>query len=256
MKDEPAQVVQSLTRSLDIIEKLVDAGSSLGVTELSKSLGLHKSTVYRLLSTLVYRGYVEQDRHGRYKIGLKLFEIGGIVLNNMGLRKRIKPYLERLREETKETIHLGIMDNHEVVYIDKEETSETIRMYSEVGRRVDAHCTSLGKVLLAYANKELPQEILENNLKKYTGNTITDKNELIEHLYKVKGQGYAVDNQEQEEGIRCIGGPIFDYKGDVIAAFSIAGPATRMTEDRVLKLVAKVKDYSNRISSSFGYKID
>ncbi len=252
-KERPEQLVQSLDRALDIIEKLVFADKNLGVTELSNILGLHKSTVYRLLATLGYRGYVEQDENGKYKVGLKLFEMGGIVLNKMDLRKRIKPYLIKLQQETSETIHLGILDNKEIVYIDKEETTETIRMYSEVGRRVAAYCTSLGKVLMAYQNIDIHKLYKGDKLCQYTANTITKKDLLKKHLQKIKEQGYAIDDQEQELGIRCIGGPIFNYNGKIIAAFSIAGPTTRMTEERVSKLSQKVLEYSQVISSSFGH---
>ncbi|MFP4660570.1 MAG: IclR family transcriptional regulator [Halanaerobiales bacterium] len=252
-KEKPGQFVKSLDRSLSIIEELVFSDKNLGVTELSNRLGIHKSTIHRLLATLSYRGYVEQDEYGRYKEGLKLFEIGGIVLNKLDLRKRIKPYLVQLQQETKETIHLGILDGKEIVYIDKEETTETIRMYSEVGRRIDAYCTSLGKVLLAYKNIDINKLYKDETLRKYTQSTITDRQELSSHLAKVRKQGFAVDNEEQEQGIRCIGGPIFDYRGEISAAFSIAGPTTRMTVQRVANLAKKVIEYSRVISSSMGY---
>ncbi|MFP4016510.1 MAG: IclR family transcriptional regulator [Halanaerobiales bacterium] len=252
-KEKPGQFVKSLDRSLDIIEELVFSDKNLGVTELSNRLGLHKSTVHRLLATLVYRGYVEQDEYDRYREGLKLFEIGGIVLNKLDLRKRLKPYLMQLQEDTTETIHLGILDGREIVYIDKEETTETIRMYSEVGRRIDAYCTSLGKVLLAYKNIDIVDLYRDKTLRKYTDNTITDMGELRRHLDHVRKQGFAVDNEEQELGIRCIGGPIFDYQGEICAAFSIAGPTTRMTVQRVESLAKKVIKYSQIISSSLGY---
>src|SRR5690606_16554889 len=119
MDKKPRQYVQSLDRALDIIEELAGSGESLKVTELSERLALHKSTVHRLLATLLYRGYAEQDENGRYKVGLKLFEIAGRVLNKMDLRKRVKPFLVRLQQETRETIHLGILDHKDVVYIDK-----------------------------------------------------------------------------------------------------------------------------------------
>lgn len=253
-KKKPDQLVQSIDRAIDIIEKLVDAEKSLGVTEISNSLGLHKSTVYRLLATLDYRGYVEQDTNNRYKIGIKLFEIGAVALNTLDIRERIKPYLKQLREETRETIHLGILDNYEVVYIDKEESSETIRMYSRIGRRIDAHCTSLGKVLMAYSPPELVDDIINRRkLEQYTVNTIIDINELKKHIQLVRECGYAIDNEEQDIGIRCIGGPIFNYNGDIIAAFSIAGPSTRMTKKRVEELSELVLEYARKISAAFGY---
>jgi len=252
-KIQPAQYVQSIGRALDILECLTRSDKSMGVTELSGRLGLHKSTVYRLLATLAYRGYVEQDEDERYNIGLKLFEISGNVLNKMDIRKKVKPYLVKLQEETRETIHLGILDGDEVVYIDKEESTETIRMYSEIGKRVKAHCTSLGKVLLAYKRENLKELYEQGPLIRYTDNTIVDREVLGEHLAKIREKGYAVDDEEQELDIHCIGGPIFDYKGDIIAAFSIAGPSTRMTEKRVKELSRKVLEYSVEISHSLGY---
>jgi DNA-binding IclR family transcriptional regulator len=253
MDRKPRQYVQSLDRALDIIEELAKSGDSLKVTELSEKLALHKSTVHRLLATLLYRGYAEQNENGRYKVGLKLFEIAGNVLNKMDLRKRVKPFLVKLQQETSETIHLAILDGKDVVYIDKEETSEIIRMHSEIGSRVDAYCTSLGKVLLAYKDVDIYHLYAEEDLEKHTANTIIDKELLAEHLALVKRQGYAIDDEEQEPGIRCIGGPIFDYTGEVIAAFSIAGPINRMTEERVRSLTSIVLNYSRLISSSFGY---
>ncbi|MFW5981047.1 MAG: IclR family transcriptional regulator [bacterium] len=253
-REKPEQLVQSIDRAFNIIEKLIESDKSLGVTDLSNSLGLHKSTVYRLLATLVYRGYVEQDENNRYKIGLKLFEVGGIALNKMDLRKKVKPYLSKLQLECKETIHLGILNGFDVVYIDKEESSEIIRMYSEVGRRVAAYCTSLGKVLLAYSDLDIYQQFKDYDFPKYTKNTISSLSQLQEHLKMVKEQGYAIDNEEQETGIRCIGGPIFNYERQIIAAFSIAGPANRMTEERVEVLSKKVLEYSQKISALFGYK--
>ncbi len=255
-KKIPDQLVQSLDRAIDIIEKVIESNRGYGVTELSNSLGLHKSTVYRLLATLAYRGYVEKnDKNDRYRPGVKMIEISSSVLNNYELRTKIKPYLIQLRQKTKETVHLGILDNLEVVYIDKVETNETIRMYSRVGKRAPLHCTSLGKVLIAYTRDEqLVNDLIGNKgLKGYTDNTIIDSDKFKDHLKEIRKRGYAVDNEEHEKGIRCISAPIFDFSGDLIAAFSIAGPTTRMTKKRVDELVSLVKTFSRDISTSFGY---
>lgn len=252
---KPDQYVQSLARALDIIEKLVELEDGLGVTELSNSLGLHKSTVYRLLATLNYRGYVKKDRNDKYKVGMKLLEIGSNVLENIDLRKEVKPYIRDIQRESGETVHLGILDDLEVIYIDKEETAATIRMHSRVGRRVPAHCTSLGKVLLAYSSPDILQRLLrEEGLPEYTENTITDEKRFKKHLEDIKEKGYAGDNEEMEYGIRCIAGPIFDYQKEIVAAFSISGPATRITEERVSELAQLVKKYTGEISSSLGYR--
>lgn len=258
MEKEPkanGSSVQSLERALDLMEALVRADEPLGITELSHSLDLHKSTVYRLLSTLRARGYVAQDgKTNNYKPGMKLFEIGSAIFNKMDLRTQAKPVLESLMRETRETIHLGILDDYEVVYIDKVESSETIRMYSKIGRRVPAHSTSLGKVLLAYSPEStVEQTIQKKGLCRYTATTITDPDEFKQHLAQVRKLGYSVDDEEQEREIRCIAGPVFSYDGQVIAAFSISGPVTRMTPERVRDLADLVIAYSSKLSAMFGY---
>ncbi|MFW5995965.1 MAG: IclR family transcriptional regulator [Halanaerobiaceae bacterium] len=252
---KPNQLIKSVDRALNIIERLVSSRSGMKITELSDSLGLHKSTVHRFLDTLSYRGYVEQDPETRtYKIGLKFFEIGSKVLNNLDLRKQVRPYLRDLRQETGETVHLGVLDRGMVVYIDKEESEETIRMYSRIGKRVFTHCTSLGKVLLAFSAPEIMERVVEKEgLPGLTKNTITDIEELRKHLQLVKTAGYAIDNEEHQEGIRCIGGPIFDYRGEAVAAFSVAGPTMRITEKRVEKLSSLIVSYSEKISASLGF---
>lgn len=250
---KPEQLVQSIDRAFDILEVLVENSEGLGVTEISNELNIHKSTVYRLLSTLQYRGYVKQNNEGKYKIGLKLFEVGSLVINNIDLRKEVDPYLREIMKISQETVHLGVLDDNDVVYIDKVESHNTIRMYSRIGRRNHASSTSLGKVLLAYSDDEVVEEVIEEDgLKKLTENTITDKDEFYSHLSKIREQGYAIDDEEQEYGIRCIAGPIFNHKGDIIAAFSISGPVMRMTLEKVDSLKEVVKEYSEKISQALG----
>jgi len=253
MGKKPDQLIQSIDRAFDILELLVEKGSSMGVTEISERTKLHKSTVYRLLATLRYRGYVKKDNHEKYKIGFKLFELGSSVINNIDLRSDAKPFLRELMNISEETVHLGVLDDNQVVYIDKVESENTIRMYSKIGRRNHASSTSLGKVILAYSDREVVDKVIrEEGLKKLTENTITDEEQFKKHLAKVRSQGYAIDNEEQEYGIRCIAGPIFDHTGEVIAAFSISGPTMRMTKEKVESLKPVIKEYSKKISESFG----
>ncbi|AZR74760.1 IclR family transcriptional regulator [Anoxybacter fermentans] len=247
-------MVQSLDRALDILEKIVEAEDGLGVTELSKSLELHKSTIYRLLATLAYRGYVRQDpKNEKYKVGIKLFELGNLALNKLELRREVRPFLEELMSRTGETIHLGILDNDEVVYIDKVESPQTIRMYSKIGKRAPVHCTGLGKVLLAYSSSEVIDKVIEKGLRAYTENTITDVDAFKKHLEEIRRQGFAIDNVEHEEGIRCVAGPIFDYSGNVIASFSISGPTMRVTEEKIPDFAQLVRDYSKKMSRALGF---
>lgn len=248
-----AKNVQSIARAINILERLVYSDKGLGVTELSDGLGLKKSTVHRILATLVELGYVTQDENSKYNVGLKLFEIGSVAINKLDLRNDVKPFLKEIRNETNETVHLGVLDNNNVMYIDKVESLETVRMYSQIGRKIEPHCTSLGKVLLAYSPEKVVDNVIENGLTRYTSNTITDSEVLKEHLKKVKSNGYGIDDEEQLMGVRCIAGPIFNYEGEIIAAFSITGPTIRMNKKRIKELTELIHLYTKKISMSFGY---
>jgi len=157
---KPNQLIKSLDRALDILELIVGKENGMGVTEISRELDIHKSTVYRLLDTLKFRGYLEknEDNH-KYIAGINLFELSSKVLNDIDSRIRVRPYLEELMQKTKETIHLGILDSGEVIYLDKVESTATIRMYSQVGKRVPAHSTSLGKAIMAHLPEKKVREI-------------------------------------------------------------------------------------------------
>jgi len=248
-----AKTVQSITRASDIIDKLVYSNKGLGVTELSDSLGLKKSTTHRILATLVDLGYVTQDENSKYIIGLKLFEIGSIAINKLDLRTDVRPFLKEIRDKTNETVHLGVLDSNNVLYIDKVESLKTVRMYSQIGIKIEPHCTSLGKVLLAYSSDIVVEDVIKSGLPGYTENTITDPDRLKEHLIGIRSKGYGIDDEEQLMGVRCIAGPIFNYEGSIIAAFSITGPVIRMDEVRIKELAELIKIYTKKISMKFGY---
>lgn len=252
---KPNQLIKSLDRALNILELIVQSENGLGVTEISRKLDIHKSTVYRLLDTLKFRGYLEknEDNH-KYRTGMKLFELGSKAINDIDSRIRVRPYLEELMKKTKETVHLGILDFGEIIYLDKVESTETIRMYSQVGKRAPVHSTSLGKTIMAHLPRQKVLEILnEKDLIAKTENTITDLDKFLVHLEKVRKQGYAVDDEEQEKDMRCIAGPIFNHKGDIIASFSISAPISRMTSQRLEILSKLVVEYSAKMSRSLGY---
>ena len=255
MSKKPNQLVKSLDKALKILELVAKNNEPLGVTEISRETDLNKSTVYRILATLEYRGYISQNTHNeKYTTGIKLFEIGSQVIGDLDLREVVKPYLKELMGLTGETVHLGILDDGEVIYIEKVESPKTIRMYSKVGKRIYAHSTSLGKVLLAYSGEDKIDEIISRKgLPRQASNTITDPDNLKVHLEKVREQGYAVDDEENEEGIRCIAGPVFDHRGKIAAAFSISGPAIRITRAKVEEFSSLVKDYSIKMSKAMGY---
>lgn len=249
-------IVQSIERALRILEELAEENEGLGVTELSKRLDLHKSTVHRILTTLLTFEYVEQDTiTERYRLGIKLLYLGGSILERLDLRKEAGSIIRQLALDVNETVHLVIPEGHQVVYIDKYEGNRTIRMYSQIGRKSPMHASAVGKAILAFSSKKLLEEILELGLKKYTENTITDPEKFKTHLMEVKKQGYAVDNEEREEGIRCVAAPIFGYNNNVIGAISISGPTVSVTEDRVEELSEKVIDSAKEISIKMGSKL-
>lgn len=249
------QTVQSLERALKILEVLGNNQKGLGVTELAHEVDLHKSTVHRLLGTLVQRGFVEQDSDTeRYKLGLKIIELSNKMLTNMEIRQEARPYLEQLMEYANEVVHLCVLRQGEVVYIDKVECPSTIRMYSQIGRRGPVHCTGVGKAILAYLPEEEVVRILqEKGMPRKTANTITEIDAMLIHLEEIRTQGYSIDEVENELGIRCVAAPVWDHSGQVVASISIAGPESRVTKERVPELAIKLKETGLEISRRLGY---
>jgi IclR family transcriptional regulator, KDG regulon repressor len=255
-KMEKENLVKSVSRALHIIDIVSSEKDGLGVTEIAKQMDINKSSVYRILSTLVQYGYIEQDKETeRYKLGYKFLDISSKLLESIDLRREAKPYLRELEKETNEVIHLVVYDQGEVIYIEKLEGTETLRMHSKVGKRAPMHCTGVGKAILAHLPLNVVLEIIERKgLPKHTDFTITDRDALLKELEKVKQKGYALDLEENEYGIRCIAVPIFDYSGNVVAAVSISGPTIRMTDERIEKLQERIRYIGRQISERLGYR--
>ncbi|WP_044748244.1 IclR family transcriptional regulator [Bacillus alveayuensis] len=252
---ERENMVKSVSRALDIIDIVSAKKDGLGVTEIAKQMDINKSSVYRILSTLVQYGYMEQDEEtNRYKLGYKFLEMSSKLLESIDLRKEAKPYLQELEKETNEVIHLVVYDQGEVIYIEKLEGTETLRMHSKVGKRAPMHCTAVGKVILAHLPPNVVLDILERKgMPKHTDKTITDKDEFLKELAQVKQNGYALDLEENEYGIRCIAVPLFDHLGKVIAAVSVSGPTIRMTDERIEQLQARMLEIGKQISARLGH---
>ena len=252
---QPENLVQSIDRAFDILESFLNGKRDLRITDISKNLRLHKSTVHRLLSTLEYRGYIHQDAEtGKYQLGLKILELNHSLLEQMQLRENAHPIMEKLVHQSCETVHLLILDNEETVYIDKVEYPHTIQLASYIGKHIPLHCTAAGKLLLA----NLPEEKIDKIIKKkkliqYTKNTITSSILLKKELRKVKKQDYSIDNIEYEENVRCIAAPIRDCLGKVIAALSISGPTMRIKPKKIPFFIKLSKETGIEISQSLGY---
>jgi IclR family KDG regulon transcriptional repressor len=256
-RDKSNYIIQSVAHALDVLEEFKGDAVELGVTELSKKLKLHKNNIFRLLATLEARGYIEQNKSTEnYRLGLKSLELGQTFIRQMGLLRQARQTLEHLAEKANETTYLAIIRNHDVIYLDVVEANQTVRVASRVGLRLPPYCTAVGKVLIASDSEEEIRKRLPEHMEKRTPKTLIDAKGLMEHLKKVHSQGYALDDEEFEEGGRCIGAPVRDYTGNVVAAVSISGPAMRMIEKKIVEnLVLAVKEAGEEISRRLGYNI-
>jgi DNA-binding IclR family transcriptional regulator len=257
---KPNNLVQTIERTSLILDVLGENPHGISIRDLSSRVRLPKGTTHRLLSSLTYFGYVRQDLKTRnYFLGLKLVELGNLLLSQLDLRKEAEPLLRDLAERTNETVHMVFLDRGEIVYIDKVELDHNpsgLRMASRVGLRNPAHSSAVGKVLLSHLpEEELNGLIKEKGLPKRTENTITDPIQLKEHLKAVRTQGYAVDDEENEKGIRCVAAPIYNEVGKAVAAVSISGPAFQVTKKRAQESLKKeVMETARKISDRLGYR--
>jgi DNA-binding IclR family transcriptional regulator len=255
-KDKSEYIIQAVDHALDLLEQFHDDVDELGVTELSKRLKLHKNNVFRLLATLESRNYIEQNRvTENYRLGLKTLELGQTFIKQMGLLRQSRPVLESLVRECNETTYVAILKDSFIVYLDVVETDLTVRVVPRVGSRLPAYCTAAGKVQLAYmTDEELDHYLPGRELKRYTPSTITDRDELKAHLVQIAEQGYAIDNEEMDIGVCCVGAPIRDYTRRIIGAVSISGPSMRFSMERMEKeLIPLVKRAGEDISTKLGF---
>lgn len=246
--------LSSVANSIELLKVFSDEEYELGISSLAKRLGLAKSTVHRLATTLVRADMLEQDREsGKYRLGLALFELGSMVRRNMDVVAEAKPYLKLVMEKTGETVHLGILDHSSVLYINKIETRQAIRMNSNIGGRAPVHCTALGKAILAFQDAETIDAVIAHGLAALTPKTITDPDLLKQELATVRARNYAIDDEEIEIGLRGVAAPIRSHTGDVFAALSIAGPVQRMTKKVVASYVPDVMAAAEAVSQRLGY---
>lgn len=241
----------STEKAFRLLFVLGDNGREMGVQELARAAGMDKATTHRFLITLTSLGVVERSPDtGRYRLGLRLFELGNKVAVRTSLVERATEPMERLAREVGETCHLASLYEGQVLYLQKIEADRNFQIgITRVGARVPAHCTALGKVLLAHlSEQELERIIKERGLPRFTPNTITDPETLKMELAGVRANGYALDRQEIEIGLACVGAPIFNSSGQVIAALSVAGPAARINEDALPRLIPLVKEAAAEIS--------
>ncbi len=234
-KDKSEYIIQAVSHALDLLEQFHDDVDELGVTELSKRLKLHKNNVFRLLATLESRGYIEQNKATEnYRLGLKALELGQTFIKQMGLLRQAKPILEQMVEECNETSYVAIYKEKHIVYLDAVETNLTVRVVSRVGSRLPAYCTASGKIHMAFMTDEELEELLnEMKIIQHTPSTILNQEELKATLSQIRDQGYAIDDEELDLGVRCIAAPIRDYTRRIVGAISVSGPSMRIDTTRL-----------------------
>lgn len=247
--------VNSVDRALVILEYLGTQTKEVGVRELGQAIGLSKSSVHRILQTLRARGFVRWNPdNARYSLGLRAFEVGCGILRSMEAHSVAKPYLEQLVNALGETAFLGVLDDAELVYIDKIDGRRSVRMYADIGARRPLYCTGIGKALLAHLDRaEIDRILAAKPLIRHTKNTITDPDLLRQELEKIRKLGYAEDNEEMEEGLYCVGAPVFNYSGRPVASMSVAAPKIGqqpLQKDRIIKHLLQA---AQEISTKLGY---
>jgi DNA-binding IclR family transcriptional regulator len=247
--------IKALDRTMQLLDCFTRERPELGVSELSRMVGMHKATVHRILMALEQHGLMEQDpATEKYRLGLRLLELGARVNERLHLPRLARPELERLVALTGETAHLVVMDQEEGLYLEKVESPRPFRVPSQVGRRLPLHCTGVGKAILAFLEPGQRHRVLgAKGLARFTPRTITEPQALETELQRIRERGYSMDDEEVEIGLRCIGAPVFDHQGQVVGAISIAGPAGRITPAEVSGLAESVKSCAAAISARLGY---
>jgi DNA-binding IclR family transcriptional regulator len=251
-------LIQSVSRALDILEAFSVSEGELGVTELSRRLKLHKNNVFRLLATLETRGYVEQDKDtGNYRLGMKTFEVSSVFAHHLGLVRQARPVLEQLAQATGEAAYLGVLEGPAVVCVDLVDSSQPVRVVSQLGRRVPAHAAAVGKAQLAYRSPEEREEWWKRTPPAaVTPRTITDPGHLADDLARVAERDLAVEDEELEPGVRAVAAPVRDYAKRVVGAVGIRGPAFRLSIERLeTELTPRVRTAARDVSKRLGFAV-
>lgn len=245
---------KNLVKAFALLQAMVDRGGGLTLAELSRLGDLPKPTARRLLASLSGLGMVREDGQGTYSLGPQCLVLGSAFLGGLDLRREARGVLAELMEKTGETCHLGVRDADRVVYIEKVESPKAVRLRSGVGFTAPLYSTALGKVMLAYGDEADVERLAGRGLEKRTPNTIVDAGSLRAEVERVRELGFAVDDVENEEGIRCVAAPVFDHGKEVIASISVSGPEYRIPPERLGELSAEVRDAAARLSERVGFR--
>lgn len=247
-------ILHSVKNAFRILNSFSLEEPEKGISDLAKTLGLGKSSVSRLMSTMASEGYViKNPETNRYRLGLSVLSLTGIVTSNLDVHNEAVPVLNKLVNDVDETAHLVILEQTEVVYLHKIECNHPVRFFSYVGRKNPSYCTSSGKAILAYQPMEVVDHVIESGLIKYTNNTITNPDQFKEHLSEIRKYGYSYSIEEFLEGVCSVGVPIRDYTGNVIASITIVGPKQRINQKNINLFAKKAMAAGKEISNNLGF---
>jgi DNA-binding IclR family transcriptional regulator len=246
-------IIQSVERALKILDLFDASHQELKITEISRRLSLHKSTVHSLLKTLQAHQYIEQNKNGAYRLGLKLLERSSQLVESLDISKLAKDYLASLSQQTGQTVHLVVRDRQEGVYIDKVEGNQAVIRYSRIGGRVPLHSSAAGKALVAFLPQEQISEVLQGYVYKvHTQHTLSSESAFRKELMQVRENGFAEDNQENEPGVYCMAVPIRNYSGGVVAAMSLSMLSTRVSKEDWKGYIDLLLQTGEALSSKLG----
>ena len=247
--------LSSVSTAVRLLKAFSEEQVEIGISDLAKLLGVAKSTVHRLAVTLVAQGMLEQNPDtGKYRLGIALFRLGSLVRRRMTLSNEARPLLRELREKINESVHLAVLDGDEIMYVYNLESTQAIRMRSDVGVRKPAYCTAEGHAMLAFQPAAAVDDVIRSGLPARTPQTITDGDKLRKALEAVRQRGCAIEDEESEPGMRCIAAPIRNDAGEVVAAMGIAGPVSRLTKKALTGLIPHVVETAAAISARLGYR--
>ncbi|TLS51860.1 IclR family transcriptional regulator [Paenibacillus antri] len=242
--------VKSLFRALKIMDCFSLEKPEWGITELSQHLGFYKSNVSNIVTTFVKAGYLEQNEdNGKYRLGFKILQLGNIISSNISFRKLMIPYMQEIADKVNEIVYLAVPYEGEVIYLDSCLPKNQLSTRSMLGVKAPLHCTGIGKAMLSVLPEETVSDVISRGLKKFTDNTITNPELLLQELAETRERGYSLDRMEHEYGIKCIGMPILNKRKQLIAAISVSGPSLRFDEEKIRELSSLLKQAVTEIEN-------
>jgi DNA-binding IclR family transcriptional regulator len=253
-KDDKSRI-QSIGKMMGILECFSTVNRHLSLAQIATLAGLPRPTAHRMLSAMKEIGFIEQDaRSSSYGLGIRLFELGNIALANMDILREAKPFMDRLSEVSGESSHLGVFNGFEVIVVEREVPAERQSRGIRPGESSPAHCTGVGKAMLAFQRSEVIEQVIAAGLKVYTTTTISTPEGLRTELAAIRERGYAIDDSEHQVWVRCVAAPIRNSSGHVFASVSVTGPADRMTDTKIASLAPLVVQTADSISRQIGFE--